>query len=103
MTRAEQMRLLREKCEELGQSEVARRINRSPSTISQLLHDKYKADPAAVLQDVEETFGTTLVACPEMGEISLKRCLEERNTPFSAASPRRIKMHRACKACEVRR
>jgi hypothetical protein len=100
MTRDEQMKLLLEKCAELGQSEVAKQIDKSPSTVNQLLHGSYRADPGAILQLVEETFGTSTVMCPEMGEIPLKKCAEERQTPFSAASPRRIRMHRACKACE---
>lgn len=102
MNRTEQMKLFRDKCDELGQSEVARRINKSPSAICQLYHDTYKADSSAILQAIDETFGTSTVACPVMGEIPLKRCAEERKTPYSAASPRRIRMHKACKECEVR-
>jgi hypothetical protein len=102
MTRTEQMELLRMRCGELGQSEVARRINKSPSAVNQILHGNYEADPGAVLLAVEETFGGTTIVCPVMGEIPLKRCADERKTPLSASSPRRIRMHRACKECEAK-
>lgn len=99
MTRTEQLKLFRDKCNELGQSEVARRLNKSSSAVCQLFHDNYKADPGAILQAVEVTFGMSTVICPVMGEISLKRCDDERKIPLSAASPRRIRMHNACKEC----
>ncbi len=99
MTITDLLPLFRKKVEEIGQSRVARQIGMSPSTINQLYHDNYNADPAAILRRFEEEFCGTTINCPAMGVISLKRCSEERSTPLSASSSRRIRMHKACKMC----
>lgn len=99
MTTTELLPLFRAKVDELGQANVARRIGKSTSTVCQLYHGTYPSDPAAVLRRFEEEFCGTTVDCPVMGEITLKRCSEERATPFSASSPRRVRMSQACKEC----
>jgi len=99
MTTAELLPLFKAKVDELGQAEVGRRIGKSSSAICQLYHDNYQADPASLLRRFEEEFCNSTVMCPAMGKITLKRCSDERNTPLSASSPRRIRMHLACKEC----
>lgn len=99
MTPAELLPLFRAKCDKIGQAAVARSIGVSPGAVNQLYHDEYKANPAGLLRRFEEEFCGTTIECPEMGEISLKRCREERMTPFSTSSPRRIRMFAACKEC----
>lgn len=100
MTSTDRMALLRDKCADLGQAEVARRIGRSGSTISQILSGKYCGDPAAVLQLIDETFGGSTVECPVLGEITLNRCANQRKKPFAATNPVRIALYAACKECE---
>jgi len=97
MSRDDQMKLLKEMVERHGQAGVARRIERSPSAICQILKGEYKGDPAAILQLVEEEFGTTTVDCPVFGEISLKFCAEERKKGFSTS---RADLWLACRDCE---
>jgi hypothetical protein len=99
MTTTELLPLFKAKVDEIGQAEVSRRIGKSSSAICQLYHGTYPADPAGLLRRFEEEFCGTTVVCPVMGEITLKRCSDERTTPFSASSPRRIRMHQACKEC----
>lgn len=99
MTNAELLPLFKAKCAEIGQAKVAKLIGKSPAAINHLFHDTYNADPTWLLSRFEEEFCSSTVMCPEMGEIPLKRCSEERSTPFSASSPRRIRMHQACKEC----
>jgi len=99
MTTAELLPLFKAKVDELGQVGVARRIGRSTSTVCQLYNGTYPSDPAGVLRKFEEEFCSTTINCPVMGQITLKRCSEERATPFSASSPRRVKMSQACKEC----
>jgi len=104
VTNDELLPLFKAKCEEVGQARVARAIGKSPSAVNQLYHDTYRAnDPSGLLRGFEEEFCGSTVQCPEMGEIPVKRCSEERSTPFSASSPRRIRLHNACKECEVKR
>lgn len=99
MTTSELLPLFKTKCDEIGQAAVVRRIGASPAAVSQLYNGKYPSPPEPLLRRFEEEFCQTTVTCPSMGEIPLKRCSEERNTPFSASSPRRIRMHQACKEC----
>ncbi|MBK5274589.1 MAG: hypothetical protein JJE30_06010 [Desulfuromonadales bacterium] len=99
MTRQDLMKRFRDTVDELGQSEVARRIGKSSSAVNQVYHGTYQAEPSVLLRRFEEEFCGTTIKCPEMGEISLKRCSDERGTPLSASSPRRIRMHKACKEC----
>ena len=102
MTTTDLLELFRDKVCELGQSKIARRIGKSPSAVNQIYHGTFLAEPTALLRRFEEVFCGTMVNCPEMGKITLKRCRDERETPFSASSPRRIRMHNACKECEVK-
>lgn len=98
----ELMTLFRAKCEEIGQAAIAKRIGKSPGLICQLYNGVYPSPPEPILRQFEEEFCSTTRHCPEMGEITLKRCRTERTTPLSASSARRIRMHNACKNCEVK-
>lgn len=102
MTTEELLPLFRAKCEEIGQAAVSKKIDRSTTAISQLYNGLYPSPPEPMLRRFEEEYCRTTMMCPEMGEITLKRCSNERNTPFSGSSPRRIRMHNACKNCGVK-
>lgn len=82
-----------------SQSAVARRINYSPAAVSQALSGKYAGDLATLLAKVEEIYGSRLVACPILGEIAITRCAVQRQTPFSASNPVRVRLFKACRAC----
>ncbi len=99
MTTTDRMRLLREKCSELGQAEVARQLGYSPSAINQALKDGYGASLDNVLTRVEEIFGSTTVMCLVLGEISLRKCSENRKRPFAATNPLRVQLYRQCRKC----
>lgn len=102
MTTSELLPLFRAKCEKIGQAAVARMIGASPTAVSQLYNGKYPSPPEPLLRLFEEEFCDTTINCPEMGIISLKRCRDERGTPLSTSSPRRIRMHKACEICEAK-
>jgi transcriptional regulator with XRE-family HTH domain len=99
MTQPDRMELLRTKCEELSQAEVARRISRSPSAITQILKGSYQGDPTIILTLVEEVFGKSTVQCPILGEITLGRCAENRKREFAATNPTRVRLFRTCPTC----
>jgi hypothetical protein len=99
MTTEELLPKFKAKCEEIGQTAVARQIGKSITAVCQLYNGNYPSPPEPLLRRFEEEFCSTTLICPAMGEISLKRCREERETPFSASSPRRIRMNQACKEC----
>jgi len=99
MTTTDRMQLLRDKCAELGQAEVARRLDYSPSAINQALQGKYQGALDNLLTRVEEIFGCTTVMCPILGEISLRKCSENRKRPFAATNPLRVQLYRQCRKC----
>lgn len=99
MTRMERLQLLEKMSLEHTQAEIARRIGYSTGTISLILSGKYNGCPDAVLQRVEEVFGSTIIDCPVLGIITLGKCAEKRKLPFAATNPRRVALHCACKEC----
>lgn len=99
MTASDRLELLRRIVAQHGQSNVARRIGRTPGCLSQILSGTYKADSAIVLELVAAAFGTDTVDCPILGEIVLATCLEERAKPFKATSSQRVRLYRACQTC----
>jgi len=102
MTMPDAMKLLIDKCTELGQAEVARRLGLSDAAISQILSGKYKAAPDAILNRVIEVFGGLSVDCPVLGEIPLNQCASERKKPFAATSHQRVALWKACQKCTRR-
>ncbi|NMC73982.1 MAG: helix-turn-helix transcriptional regulator [Geobacteraceae bacterium] len=99
MTTTDRMRLLREKCAELGQAEAARRLGYSPSAINQALKGGYQGSLDNLLTRVEEVFGSTTVMCPILGEIPLGKCADIRRRPFAATNPLRVQLYRQCRKC----
>lgn len=102
MTYPDAMKLLNEKVAELGQAEVARRLEVSAAAISQLLSGKYQAAPDNILKRVIEIFGGLSVECPVLGTIPLSRCAQERKKPFAAVNHQAVALWKACQTCERR-
>lgn len=101
MTQTDRMELLRQKCIELGQAEVGRRIGYTGSTVSQILSGKYGGNPDKVLQRVDEVFGGTMLLCPAFNEeITLGKCAEYRKRPLNPGNPFSQHLWRACGQCE---
>ena len=97
------MALLRDTCAELGQAEVARRLGKSDSAVSQVLSGTYKGSSDTILERVEEVFGTTIIHCPTLGAIMLGRCADERRKPFAVVSGAYTRQRKACKQCDRRK
>ena len=103
MTQSDRLELLRRVVATHGQSNVARRIGRKPSALSQILSNTYKADPATILELVAAAYGADTVDCPVMGaETPLCECLDARSRadrPFFATSGMSTDLYRACQTC----
>lgn len=105
MTNNDCMTVARKAVAEFGQAEVARRIRRSPGSISQLMSGKYP-NPEHILELIEAEFDTTTVNCPILGEIHLADCLDARRRaelPFFPSSSQAADLHQACPKCQCRR
>lgn len=103
MTREDRLRLLREKCAELGQARVASLIGYSKSAVNLALNGHYKGDLTSVLRRVEEVFGGHEVDCPLLGTIPLKDCAEYRRRKFALTNPMRARLWKECRRCPVAR
>lgn len=99
MTTEDRMKLLREMCDKHSQAEVARRLGYKPSTICQILSGEYGGNPGRVLTRCEEVYGSSVIECPYLGEISMGKCAEMRKRPAAAVNPDWVKMLRRCKKC----
>jgi len=99
MTQPDLLQLLKDKCDQLTQAEVARRLGYSAGAISQVLSGSYGGDISTILGRVDEVFGSTIVACPVLGPIHLGKCAEKRRQPFAATNPTRVALYRACRKC----
>lgn len=100
MTQPDQMGLLTAQVGKLGQAEVARQLGYSASAINQVVHGTYNGDVSTILAKVELVFGQSTVDCPELGEISLRKCAEMKARPFAATNPMRVALYKACKQCD---
>lgn len=103
MTYPDAMKLLNEKVAELGQAEVARRLEVSAAAISQMMSGKYQAAPDNILKRVIEIFGGLSVECPVLGTIPLSRCAQERKKGYIGGNGLEVRRFKACPDCENNR
>jgi len=91
--------LLNDMVKKLGLAEVAVRTGYSKSAICHVQKGTYKGKAEKVLDAVRNVFSMEPVNCPVLGEIPLSRCVEEKNRPFAATNPLRVRLARACRGC----
>ncbi|MGS4945174.1 helix-turn-helix domain-containing protein [Meridianimarinicoccus sp. RP-17] len=88
-------------CAQTSQNQVARRLDRSPSLVSNVLRRKYTGDMDAVEQRVRGVLMRSVVECPQLGTIPAQVCQDwrARSRTFSGHNAQRAQMFRACRAC----
>jgi hypothetical protein len=94
-------------CAAIGAQETAKRLQYSPSVVSQVLSKNYgpygkggdldKFEPV-----VRGALMGSVVVCPVLDEIGRDRCRQEQARPFVATNSTRARLRRACKTCEHR-
>ena len=89
--------VLRARCAETSQAEVARRIGYSPAVITGILKGTYKGSSAAVEAAFRGVFMGQTVPCPVLGEIPPMDCAGHQGRPFGAANPIHTELYRACR------
>ena len=82
-----------------GLKAAARRVGYSAATLSQVCHDKYSGNLAAVEARVTGTLLGERLDCPVMGPMRRDVCLDWQMKPRSAASSLNNRMRAACAAC----
>lgn len=84
-----------------GNAKIAAELGCTPSLVSQLAAGTYPA-PVKWHQKIIEKYCTETVPCPVIGEISIQRCKDERDRPYSMANPTRGELSRTCPTCKVK-
>jgi hypothetical protein len=99
MTVETPLKLLSDVVAAVGLKAVAARTGYSPSAICHVQRGTYRGNGAKVLEAVRAAFDESLVPCPVLGDISYSRCIEEKNRPFAATNPLRVKLAKTCRNC----
>ena len=88
-------------CEATSQNAVAKRLSRSASLISNVLHAKYPGDMDAVEDIVRGALMKATISCPVLGDLPTHICLSwrEKAKHFSGHNALRVSMYRACIHC----
>ncbi|MCW1842270.1 transcriptional regulator [Prosthecomicrobium hirschii] len=95
---------LAEEATRAGAAGTAKRLQYSPSVVSQVLARKYgvhgKGGDLETFEAVVRgaLMGST-VECPVLGEIGRDQCRREQSRPFTASNSTRARLRRACRTC----
>lgn len=88
---------LAEACTRTSQSVVAKQLNYSAATVSQLLSNAYRGDLSRLEDMVRGALLSETIDCPALGELPRNVCLEWQAKPYAPTSSYRAQMYRACR------
>ncbi|WP_428429503.1 transcriptional regulator [Pararhizobium sp.] len=89
---------LAEACGRSSQSAVAKQLDYSPATISQVLSNNYRGDLGRIEEMVRGALLAETIICPALGELARNSCLDWQGKPYAATSSHRVQMYRACRS-----
>lgn len=97
--------VLAEACDAASQTAVAKRLGVSPTLVNQILGNTYGTNGRGGRLDVQEQrvrgeLMRRFVACPVLGEITSRRCMDAQSRPYAATNDLRIELRRACPRCQ---
>lgn len=95
--------MLADACDRASQGAAAEKIGMSTAVINQALQNKYPGRLDRLEERVRGEFMHKVRACPVLGEISARRCLDEQARPFVSSNALRLRLNRACAVCANRR
>lgn len=95
--------VLADACDKASQGKVAERLGYNGSAVvNQAIGNSYKGRMDRVESRVRGELMKEVVACPVLGEISTRDCLDHQGRKFSATNPLRVKLFKACPDCPNR-
>ncbi len=94
--------VLAEACDQASQAAVARQLGVSGTQINQALKNIYAGRLDRLEQKARGTLMNECVACPVLGEITRRRCIDEQGRPYAATNALRVELRRACPRCQHR-
>jgi hypothetical protein len=86
-----------------SQVSVAQELGVSPAVVNHLMRDRYAGDVAGMADRIRGQFMKQMVACPVMGELGLRHCLDNQSRPLAFTNPTRVALYTACKTCPNRK
>lgn len=89
---------LAEEADRSSLAAVAKRVNYSAPTVSQVISNSYPGKIAKVEEMVRGALMAAVVNCPVKGEMGRDVCLRWQDKPFAATSPDRTRMYQACRS-----
>lgn len=97
----EWIEVLAQECDRTTQNKAAAAIGRNGSVVSQALSRKYQGNYAPIEEAVRGTLMKETVACPELGELVKRDCLDWRKKAqnFNNVNWITVRMFRACNRC----
>ncbi len=99
------IKVLAERCDDHeSQAKVAGELEISPSAVNQVLAHSYRGRLDRIEAKVRGVYMKAVVACPVLGEISTRDCLDNQAKArvFKATNPLRRALFTACKTCPNR-
>lgn len=90
---------LADECDRTSQNRAGLRLGVTGSLINQVLRAAYKGRLDRIETRVRGELMRQTVACPVLGEISSRQCLDEQSRPRAATNPLRVALYQACRAC----
>lgn len=94
--------VLAEACDRSNQAAVSRQLGVSGAQVNQVLRNTYAGRLDRLEQKVRGTLMNECVACPVLGEITRRRCIDEQGRDYAATNALRVELRRACKTCANR-
>ncbi len=94
---------LAEECDRTGQTKAAQRLGKSSAVVNQALQNKYTGRMDLLEERVRGEFLRETVACPVLGSMSKRDCIDHQARKYSPTNPMRVKLRRACRTCPNRR
>lgn len=100
MANADWLAALKKRVKETSQATVARELQVSDTTISQVLSGKYGAATTTIERLVRGRYMGDRVPCPAAGfALPSHLCVAYQKIPFAPGNPNRVRFQMACPEC----
>ncbi|SDO77326.1 hypothetical protein SAMN05216303_102318 [Rhodoferax sp. OV413] len=86
-----------------SQSKVAQDLGVSGAVVNHLLKNRYPGDVATMAERIRGQYMAETVACPVMGDLGRRHCLDNQTRPLAHTNPVRVRLFHACKTCPNRK
>jgi len=103
MTQEDKLEIVRRIIDANGVAAVARKIGRSPASVSQVNSGKYGGNPERIIELIMAEYTADTIDCPVLGEIPIADCLDARrraDMPYFPSSGQTTALYETCPTCK---